>query len=466
MEREPLRTVDVLITNAQIVTLDAEGRRYGSGAIAVDGAEIVAVGEGGEVEASFDAELVIDATGKHVIPGFVNTHTHLFQTALKGLGNDLPLHAWIKNVPAPMFAAMGHDALSLAARIGCIDALRSGTTTILDYVYPTPKHDAYDTIVEAIAESGIRGLLGRGVADLSSAEGYPVTGYYPPLVEPLDAALEDCERLVEVCAGTAGGRVVFCLAPPNPRTVSEEAVTAMRDFALAHGTVVTMHICESPRDDEISRSRYGLSAAGWLHEIGLLGPSFIGVHCVNLDDHAIELFAEDRVNVSYNPVSNMYVGNGIAPVRQLTDAGVRVTLGTDGAAVNNNDMLESMKVGALLIRVAAKDAGAITAEAMLRMASIEGARAVGLGDRIGSIEVGKKADLVIADLQNSRSSPYHDDLGSLVFSSNSRVVETVLVDGRVVLRNGELVGVDEQELVMRAQKVSRDLVAEAWRGIE
>jgi cytosine/adenosine deaminase-related metal-dependent hydrolase len=162
----------------------------------------------------------------------------------------------------------------------------------------------------------------------------------------------------------------------------------------------------------------------------------------------------------------MYVGNGIAPVRQLTEAGVRVTLGTDGAAVNNNDMLESMKVGALLIRVAAKDAGAITAEAMLRMASIEGARAVGLGDRIGSIEVGKKADLVIADLQNSRSSPYHDDLGSLVFSSNSRVVETVLVDGRVVLRDGELVGVDEQELVMRAQKVSRDLVADAWRGIE
>jgi 5-methylthioadenosine/S-adenosylhomocysteine deaminase len=459
-----VRTVDVVIRNACLFTLDDESRRIDPGAIAVDGSSIVAVDETARVESEYEGRLVLDGTGMYVVPGFVNTHTHLFQTALKGLGNDLPLHSWIKSVPAPMFASMDLETLDLSVRVGCINALRSGTTTLLDYVYPTPKHEAFDTIVHVLEESGIRALLGRGVADMASADGYPVTGYYPPLVEPLEAAMEDCERLHEACRRAPGGRVKFCLAPPNPRTSTDRALAAMRDFAATHDSVVSMHICESPRDDEIARERYGMSAVEWLHASGILGGRFVAVHCVNLDGRAVEIFAEDGVGVSHNPVSNMYVGNGIAPIRQLLDAGVRVTLGTDGAAVNNNDMLESMKVGALLLRVVTKDAGAITPEGALRMATIEGARALGLGHVVGSIESGKRADVVMVDLRNARSSPHHDPLGAFVFSSNTSAVRTVLVDGRVLVRDGELVGVDERDIVARAQRASSELVARAWAG--
>jgi 5-methylthioadenosine/S-adenosylhomocysteine deaminase len=213
-----------------------------------------------------------------------------------------------------------------------------------------------------------------------------------------------------------------------------------------------MHLCESVRDDEIARNRYGKDAVDWLDSLELLADNFVAVHCVKLRPAAIEVFSSRRVNVSFNPVSNMFVGNGIAPIAALRGSGVRVTLGTDGAGVNNNDLLETMKVAALLVRVATEDPDTIRAGDVVRMATIEGARALGLGDEIGSLEAGKRADLILFDLRNSRSSPHHDPLDSLVFSTNTQAVDSVMVDGRLLVADGQLVDRDERELVATAQE--------------
>jgi 5-methylthioadenosine/S-adenosylhomocysteine deaminase len=457
-----LQDVDLMITDGFIVTLDDEDHRFPTGAVAIRGSLIVGVGEAAELAREYRAASVLNADGKMIVPGFVNTHTHLFQTLLKGLGNTLPLHEWIRRVPAPMMAVMDDESLYLAAMVGCIDALRSGTTTLLDYVYPNPRHSAYDAILQALRDSGIRALLGRGVADIGSERQYPVEGYYPPLLEPLETALEHCEDLRQRCAASGDGRVGLCLAPPNMRTVSAEGLGALRDLAAQHGLLMTMHLCESPRDDETSSARYGRSCVDWLDDLDLLGPSFLAVHCVHLSDHAVRVFGDRGVSVSFNPVSNMYLGNGIPPIALLRDAGVRMALGSDGAAVNTNDLLETMKVGALLARVAARDPTSMTAEQALRMATIEGARALGMGEITGSIEMGKRADLLVLDLSGARSSPHHDPVAALVFSATSEIVRSVVVNGRILLDGGELVGIQEHDLIERAQAKASELVRTHW----
>jgi 5-methylthioadenosine/S-adenosylhomocysteine deaminase len=456
--------VDLLITNGDVVTLDDTSHRYNPGSIAIEGSSIAAVGEANMMSARYIAEETIDASAMLVVPGMINTHTHLFQTPLKGLGNTLPLHAWIKNVPAATLLSMDDRSLYLAAIVGSIGALRSGTTTLLDYNYPNPRHEAYDSVLAGIRDSGIRALLGRGIADIASPEGYPVTGYHPDLVEPLEVAMEDCRRLHELCPVESSSRVTLCLSPPNLRALTPNAVAAMHEFAELHDVVISMHICESLRDDEVCRERYGCGVIEWLDKQSILNDRFVAVHCVYVDSSAIETFAEHGVNVSYNPVSNMYLGNGVAPIQQMRSAGVRVVLGTDGAAVNNNDLLESLKFGCLIERGAAKDPAAITAEMALRMATIEGARALGLEDSVGSIEPGKKADLLLVDLDNVRSAPFHDPIVSFVFSSDSSAVDTVVVDGRVLMRGGRLTHIeDEKDLVSEARASARQLaLATGW----
>jgi 5-methylthioadenosine/S-adenosylhomocysteine deaminase len=351
----------------------------------------------------------------------------------------------------------------LSAMIGCLDAIRSGTTTLVEYMYPNPRHEMGDLILQALKDAGMRALLGRGIADLADYDNFPAATWLPELTEPLPEAMADCARLLKACAEQGEGRLGFCLAPVHMRCVKPETLGLLQEFARQNSCIISMHICETPRDDEIIGQRHGRLAVQWLEEIGFLDSNLLAVHCVNLVDDAIRRFAANDVKVSYNPVSNMYVATGIAPIPQLMEQDVTISLATDGAASNNaQDILECMKGGVLLQRAATRVPNILSGRDAFRMATIDGARAIGLANVIGSLEPGKRADLVIADFLQPKSAPYYDPINTLVFSSSPRVINTVVIDGRVVLEEGRFTMVDEEALVREAQLAGHNLARRSF----
>lgn len=462
-EQIKMETVDTLVLGGYVVTVDEADHEYLDGALAIRDGRLVAVGQTADVAQRYEAPTIINASGKCIFPGLVNTHTHLFQTFMKGLGEGIHVHEWLKLVTTPGFLQMAPDDFYLSAIVGCMEAVRSGTTTLVEYMYPNPHHEAGDAVLAALVDSGVRALLGRSVADIGDNEGYPVTAYYADLLEPLDGALEDCARLARACRERGEDRVTFCLAPPNMRCVEPETFGIFQAFAREHGCIITMHTCETVRDDEIIGARHGLRAIEWLESLGFLAPNFLAVHCVHLIEDGIRRFAQNDVRVSYNPVSNMYLGNGVAPVARLLEEGVIVSLGVDGAASNNSqNMLEAVKTGVLLQRAATQNPGVMSGREALRMATIEGARAIGMADEIGSLEVGKRADVLIADFLKPISAPYYNPVSTLVFSSSPQVVDTVMVEGRVVLQDGRFTELNERELLLRAQKAGHRLALRSY----
>lgn len=462
-QQDKMETVDTLILGGYVVTVDEANREYLDGALAIRDGRLVAVGRTDEIAHRYEATNIIYAGGKCIFPGLVNTHTHLFQTFMKGLGEGIHVHEWLKLVTTPGFLQMQPDDFYLSAMVGCMEAIRSGTTTLVEYMYPNPHHEMGDAVLEAMVDSGVRALLGRSVADIGDNEGYPVTAYYADLLEPLDEAMEDCARLARACRERGEDRVTFCLAPPNMRCIEPQTFSLFQEFAQEHDCIITMHTCETVRDDEIIGARHGLRAIEWLESLDFLAPNFLAVHCVHLIEDGIMRFARNNVRVSYNPVSNMYLGNGVAPVARLTEEGVVVSLGVDGAASNNSqNMLEVLKTGVLLQRAATQNPGVFSSRDALRMATIDGARSIGMADEIGSLEVGKRADILIADFYKPISAPFYNPTSTLVFSSSPQVVDTVLVEGRVVLQDGEFNHLDEKELLFRAQQAGHKLALRSY----
>lgn len=458
-----MESIDLLIQGGFVITQNAEGDEFSDGSVAIKDGTIVAVGETQSIRERYQAQKVIDAGGKVVLPGFINSHTHLFQTFMKGLGSGLEHHAWLKQIPTQGLLHMSLDDIRLSALIGCLDAISSGTTTILEYMYPNPKHEVADVVFAALEEAGIRGLLGRGIADIKDSSKYPYTAYVEELVEPLSSALEDCERLAEKCNQSNDGLIKFCLAPPAIRFVTEEALGKMTDFAQQHQCVITMHMCETQQDNRAVQEREQLPAITWLRSAGFLNPNVLAVHCVNVNEQEIEWFSEHDVKVSYNPVSNMYLGNGVAPIPKMLMSGIVTAIATDGATSNNTqDIIEAMKAGVLLQRANARDASVLNSRDVIKMATINGARAVGLSDSIGSLEKEKRADIVILDFLNAKAAPFYDAQNTLVFSCDTRSVSTVLVNGVPRLEDGQFVGIDEERIARLAQSAGHQWASRAY----
>ena len=446
-----MKPIDLLITNGFVITQNQNGDEYPSGAVAIDGAQIVEIGDTSSLISHYDAKKTIDARDKCVFPGFINTHTHLFQTFMKGLGEGIPLFEWLRKVTTPGILHMGEDDFYLSAMIGCLDAIQSGTTTLVEFMYPNPFHEMGDAIFQALSESGMRALLGRGVADIGDNDEYPATAFYADLLEPLDEAMSDCVRLAALCKERGEERIGFCLAPPNVRTIKPSTFKIFQDFAHDQECMITTHISETSWDNEIIFKRHGLGVAEWLEQVDFLNSNLLAVHCVHPSKDDIQRFEAKHVKVSYNPVSNMYLGDGIAPIRQFLDNDITVSIGTDGAASNNSqDMLEVIKTGLLLQRAATQDPSVLSSKDMFRMATIDGARSIGLSDQIGSLESGKKADVVIADFNCPISAPYYNPISTLVFSSSPEIIDTVIIHGRVVLEDRQFQTINIDEIVRRA----------------
>jgi 5-methylthioadenosine/S-adenosylhomocysteine deaminase len=449
--------MDLLIAHGTLVTMDPERRIIEDGAVLIQGQRIAAVGSAAELREHYPDVKTLDAAGRVVTPGLVNTHTHLFQGLLKGLGDDRVLVDWFRQVTGPSAVHLTPEDCYHAARLGCLESIRSGATTLLDFMYPHAQPGLSAPIIRAFQESGIRGVFARGYVDYGLEEGVP-----PEIIEDTHQALADCRQLFENYHGSAEGRIQVWVAPCMIWTQTEGGLLATRRLANETGMRISVHVAETPFELENARRRFGLKDLEYLASIGFLGPDVLAVHGVYLDERDIRILKQHDVKLSHNPVSNMYLSSGVAPIPDMLMAGITVGLATDGPASNNNqNMIQTLKFTALLHKVATKDPTVITAEKVMEMATIDGARALGLEDEIGSIEVGKKADLIVLNFGSPFASPVHHPVSSLVYSAIGNEVEAVIVDGQVVMEGSQVSTMDEEEVVRKAQAAADHLAQRA-----
>ena len=451
--------VDLLLLGGTVVTARPDGLVINDGGIAIQGDSIVDIGARQEIASRYQAAATIAADGMLVFPGLVDTHTHLYQTLLKGLGDDLPLMEWLDACTLPSIPHLTPRMCYVAAALGSIESLRSGCTTLFDYMVDHRDTEVYEAILQAFEDVGIQGILGRGLRDRQTEA---VQLNLPTMQEQL----RDCVRLID-----AYGTDRVWLAPGATWALEEDSLRAARRLASERGARMSLHTDEVVFDSAESMRRFGQRTLPFLERIGLLGPDVLHAHCVQLTDEDCAILARNGGAVSYNPVSNMYLGSGVPPIPMLMDLGVTVSLGADGAASNNSqDMLEALKVGALLPKVAWRDPAIFTAGDALRTATSGGAAALGRTD-FGSIEVGKRADLFLFDSLHAKSIPVHDPISTLVYSSGEVNVRTTIVGGRVVLDDRRIVGVNEDAILREAQTLAEHLsalagtqprVAERW----
>ena len=466
--------MDLLLKNAVIVTVNPEREIIYNGAMAVDKGRIVSVGNEADVLKEYPtADRVMDLDGKVIFPGFVNTHNHLFQTLLKGLGDDMVLSDWLATMTFPAAQYLMPEDTYYGAMLGCMEGVRSGMTTQLDYMYPHAREGLSDGILRAYKELGIRGLFGRGTMNAGLD-----FGVCPAITQDVKTAEKDLVRLFDTYHNTEDGRIKVWVAPAALWSNDEEMLKMLWDVTNSYKSGFTVHVSETPFDRMATGALHGCEGTDCLEKLGILGPNVLMVHCVYLNHKDVRRSKYYDLKVSHNPVSNMYLSSGIAPIPELLNAGVTCGLGVDGAASNNGqDMIELMKTTALLQKVGTLDPTIITAEKVLEMATIDGARAVGLEDEIGSLEAGKKADFVIFDpYRNPKAVPMHNPVSSLIYSSTMENIESVAVDGKFVLEDGKFTMIDdERALLKEAQKVAEDLCerggitnrreGHAWRSI-
>ncbi len=453
----PPQAADLLVTHALIVTQDARRRIIADGALAVRDAKVVAVGPTAEVTAQFSASRTLAGQGRALFPGLVNTHTHLFQSAVKGLGEDMGVEAWVRAVTFPTARSMNPDEVYLAALVSGLENLRSGATTLVDFHYPVRDPALHEAVLRALLDSGLRGRYSRMVND-TGAE----AGIIPELIQPADEALAHAGELADRYHGAGSGRIQVGLSVGSIWGVSEAGLRATRQLADQRHLPITMHINESRYDNASALERFGRGTVPMLAHTGLLGPDLLAVHCVHMTDEDIALFVEHAVKISYNAVSNMYLGSGIPPIVKLARAGLTISLGTDGAGSNNcQDLLETLKFSALLQKAAAEDASVVLAQTALDWATRDGAQALGLAAQIGSLEPGKQADFFLVDPYTPKATPVHDPIATLVYSAGQANVATVVVDGRVLLEDGVFQNLDEPALLREAQRAAQRLAQRA-----
>lgn len=426
-----METQSILIKN---VTMPLSPVKKGS--VLIENDLILEIGpDGGD-----QADVVIDGEGKVLIPGLVNTHTHLSMTLLRGMADDLPLQTWLEDYIWPAEAHLEGDHCYAGALLAALEMIRTGTTCCNDMYF------FMDEVARALDEAGLRGVVSHGMIDTGDEE-------------KRKKEIRETQRIIDKCHNTAEGRITVALGPHAPYTCSEELLRWSREKANQEDLQIHIHVSETEGEVQNVLESTQKRPFEYLDSLDLLGPDLLAAHAVWLSEVEIKLIKERGVKLSHNPVSNMKLASGISPVTRLVEKGVCVSLGTDGAASNNNlDLFQEMKTATLLQKVNLMDPTVLPAGKVMEMATSDGAAALGLEDEIGTIEVGKKADLVLVNMMAPHLTPQRSPLSHLVYSAGGSDVDTVICNGQILMQEKEVLVLDPVEVMEMAQGASEDLL--------
>jgi 5-methylthioadenosine/S-adenosylhomocysteine deaminase len=424
---------DIIIKNGYVLTMDPAGD-IKRGVVVIEDSVITQVAD----FTHETADTIIDAQGSVVMPGLINTHTHAGMTLFRGYADDLPLAEWLGEHIWPAEAVLTDKDLYKGTLLACLEMIKSGTSAFADmYIH-------MDDVARAVEESGMRAALSYGMIDLGDeARG--------------DSELKEGRRFVHKWDGGADGRITAMYGPHAPNTCSSELLAKVKEQAMHDDVKIHIHVLETEAELNQMKERFGMCSVNMLDEIGFLDSSVLAAHCIWLSDGDIDILSKRGVNVSHNPVSNMKLASGIAPVPKMLDRGVNVSLGTDGCASNNNlDMFEEMKTSALLHKVNTFDPTVLPARQVLGMATRNGARALGL--ETGVLRAGYRADVIIVDMNKPHLTPSYEATSHLVYSTRGCDVRTTIVNGKILMHDYKTIYLDEQQVMDAARDAAKDLV--------
>jgi 5-methylthioadenosine/S-adenosylhomocysteine deaminase len=433
--------VDLIIRGGTVVTMDGTRRIIENGAVAITKGRIVAVDNLAAIDRGYSAREVVNATGKVVIPGLINGHTHVPMTLFRGLADDLDLQEWLTKYIFPAEAKnVNEEFVRVGTRLGLAEMIRSGTTTYCDMYY------FEDAIADETFKAGMRGVLGETVIDFPVADN-----------KTNEQAMAYVEKFVSQWKGNA--LIIPAIAPHAPYTVSEDHLKAVRAFSDRTGAPIVTHISETKREVDDSIKAKGASPIDYLNRIGFLNNRVIAAHVVWPSEEELGLLKKLGVGIVHNPQSNMKLASGVAPVPEMLKEDLPVGLGTDGAASNNDlNLWEEMDTAAKLHKVISRDPKVVTAAEAFEMATLRGARALHLEKEIGSLEKGKRADLVIVDLDDLNQTPSYNIYSDLVYATKAADVRTVIVEGRVIMRDRRLLTLNEETIKADARRFRERII--------
>jgi len=433
--------VELIVSGGTVVTMDGARHVIENGAIAIKAGRIEAIGRANEIDQRYAAREVINATGKVVVPGLINGHTHVPMTLFRGLADDLDLQEWLTKYIFPAEAKnVTEEFVRVGTRLGLAEMIRGGTTTYCDMYY------FEDAIADETSKAGMRAVLGETVIDFAVADN-----------KTNAEAMAYVESFVKKWEGNA--LIVPAIAPHAPYTVSEEHLKAVRAFSDRTGAPIVTHISETKREVDDSIKAKGASPIDYLNRIGFLNNRVIAAHVVWPTEEELGLLKKLGVGIVHNPQSNMKLASGVAPVPEMLKEDLPVGLGTDGAASNNDlNLWEEMDTAAKLHKLISRDPKVVNAQEAFEMATIRGARALHLEKEIGSIEKGKRADLVVVDLDDLNQTPYYNIYSDLVYATKAADVRTVIVEGRVVMRDRRLLTLNEETIKAEARRYRERII--------
>ncbi len=430
--------IDLIVKGDYVVTMDASGTVYEQGAVAVHEGVILAIGSADEIEAEHSAKEVLEGGDRIVMPGLINGHSHAAMTLLRGVADDLALMDWLNNYIFPAEVEfVDPEFVRIGTELACWEMIRGGTTTFVDmYYFP-------DTIAEVVESCGMRALISATVIDQRS-----------PDAENADDSIAKGVGFIERWKGR-NSRITPIFGPHANYTLDAEQLAATRKAALELGVPISIHVSESPYELQYSQDTFGMTSIMLYESIDFFDVPTIAAHVVWPTAEEITVLANRKVGVVHNPTSNMKIASGISPVTEMLAAGVRVGIGTDGAASNNDlDLWEEMRLAAFLQKVDRMDPEVMSATTVLTMATRGGAVAAGLGDSVGSLEVGKRADLIQVAFEDVHHVPTYDVISHLVYVTDEQDVASVIVDGKLLMREREMLTIDTERVAGEAKALA------------
>ena len=434
---------DLLVTGGTVVTMDAARTIYDDGAVVVKGDTIVAIGPRSALEARYLTTQTIDAQGKLILPGFINGHTHVPMTLFRGLHDDVTLNDWLYKYIFPAEKKnVDEQFVRWGTRLAAAEQIRGGVTTFADMYY------FEDAVAEETKAAGMRGVLGETFIDFPAPDNKSEV-----------EMLAYTEKFLRKWQGDP--LIHAAVAPHSIYTCSQKTLQDAAALARKYHAPILIHTAEMKKEWDDSEKQNGMSPVQYLDKIGVLGSDVVSAHCIYVDAADRKTLAQRQVGCVHNPSSNMMLASGVAPVAEIRAAGVAVGLGTDGPAGSNNDLdlMEEMDLAAKLAKITKMDPLALNAKAVVEMATIEGARALHLEKEIGSLEAGKKADLIVINLNEPNAVPMYDIYAQLAYALKGSDVETVVIGGRVVMRDRKVLTVNEAEAMAKAREYKQKVAS-------